>query len=83
MSEVAQLLLRKFDQRQNPDHKIYTEQLAIRNQCEGRCAEHTGNCKSVQIIENAEKIDWGFFSYCEYAREHIARNGHEVIEVSK
>jgi len=49
---------------------------ALRGECEGACEEHVGEVKPVRVTHG--NTDWGWFSYCQEARNEDERRGMTV-----
>ena len=48
--------------------------------CEGGCEEHIGRRRVVRVIDSSCQLDWGLYSYCEYAIKLDRSRGFEVQE---
>ncbi len=48
---------------------------AMDGMCEGSCDKHRGDVKAFRVSHISSGTDWGYFAYCEEARETDSRNG--------
>jgi hypothetical protein len=60
--------------------KGVTEEMAARGHCEGSCDEHHGPVSVVRAI-GRDGFDWGYFSYCEAAKETDRQRGFTLEQV--
>ncbi len=47
-------------------------------ECQGKCKEHRGTIKRVEVRDIRNSKDWGLFSYCDEAIECDIRSGLDV-----
>jgi len=48
---------------------------ARQGQCEGACSPHSGGIRAVHVSDPKTGHDWGYFAYCETARDTDAGRG--------
>lgn len=54
---------------------------AKEGKCEGSCDQHEGLVKAVRVRYIATDVDWGYFAYCQVARDEDVSRGMELTEV--
>jgi hypothetical protein len=47
-------------------------------ECQGKCKEHRGTIRRVEVRDIRSGKDWGLFSYCDEAIEEDIRRGLDV-----
>ena len=47
-------------------------------ECQGKCKEHRGTIKRVEVRDIRNGKDWGLFSYCDEAIDEDIRRGLDV-----
>jgi hypothetical protein len=48
---------------------------AEQGRCEGACFQHSGEVRAVRVSDPRTGRDWGYFAYCEEARDTDSRRG--------
>jgi hypothetical protein len=65
---------------ENPhnEYRPDTEAKVLQGRCEGNCEEHRGPVNLVWIRHDESGHVWGWFAYCDEAREEDERRGLTV-----
>jgi hypothetical protein len=61
-------------------YEFETRNLVSKGKCEGSCEEHFGVVRAVRVVDSKDGFDWGWFSYCEAAREADISRGFLLFE---
>lgn len=61
-------------------YRAETVSKAQQGRCEGACEKHRGHVEAVRVFDPKDGKDWGWFSYCEEARNEDASRGFEFAE---
>lgn len=61
------------------EYEFQTQNLASSGKCDGSCEEHFGVVRAVRVVDS-DGTDWGWFSYCEAAREEDISRGFLLFD---
>ena len=55
-----------------------TVEKAKRGECEGSCESHSGEVSVYRVYSIQGGFDWGYFAYCETAKDEDVSRGMEL-----